>query len=120
MAAQMTEMPKSNEPMAQDVVLIYATRNARRAVLLDLSSTSGGAQLSPVAEHRPKLRDVTQSQARSCRGKQRWASRIRLLQLFRCEAFCRASQYDCDGSPSPSDTCAIQEPKPVVAIACKG
>jgi len=112
----MTEMPKGNEPMAQDVVLIYA----RRAVLLDLSSTFGGAQLGPVAGHRPKLRDVTRSQARSCRGKQLWATRIRLLQLFRCEAFCRASQYDCDGSPSPSDTCAIQEPKPVVAIACKG
>ena len=112
----MTEKPKGNVPKAQDVVLIYA----RRAVLLDSSSTFGGAQLGPVAGHRPKLRDVTRSQARSCRGKQLWATRIRLLQLFRCEAFCCASQYDCDGSPSPSDTCAIQEPKPVVAIACKG
>ncbi len=66
----MTEMPKGNVPMAQDVVLIYA----RRAVLLDLSSTFGGAQLGSVAMHRPKFRDVTQSQARSCTGEQLWAS----------------------------------------------
>ena len=112
----MTEKPKGNVPKAQDVVLIYA----RRAVLLDLSSTFGGAQLGPMAGHRPQLRDVTRSPARSCRGKQLWATRIRLLQLFRCEAFCRAGQYDCDGSPSPSETCAIQELKPVVAIPCKG
>jgi hypothetical protein len=66
MAAQMAEMPKGNVSMAQDVALIYA----RSAVLLDLSSTSGEAQLGPVAEHRQKLRDVTQSLARSCRRKQ--------------------------------------------------
>jgi hypothetical protein len=72
MAAQMAEMPKGNVPMAREVVRIYA----RSAVLLDLSSMSGEAQLGPVAraEHRPKLRDVTQSLTGSCRRMQLWAA----------------------------------------------
>ncbi len=75
MAAQMAEMPKGNEPMARAVVLIYA----RSAVLLDLSSTSDEApgQLGPVAEHGPKLRDVTWSLTGSCRRKQLWAAQNR-------------------------------------------
>ncbi len=72
MAAQMAEMPEGNEPMAREVVRIYA----RSAVLLDLSSMSGEAQLSPVAEHRPKLRDASQSLTGSCRRMQLWAARI--------------------------------------------
>jgi hypothetical protein len=72
MAAQMAEMPKGNVPMARDVVLIYA----RSAVLLGLSSTSDEApgQLGPVAEHRQKLRDASQSLTGSCRRKQLWAA----------------------------------------------
>ncbi len=54
MAAQMAEMPEGNVPMAREVVLIYT----RSAVMLDLSSMSGEAQLGPVAE--------TQTEAQRC------------------------------------------------------
>jgi hypothetical protein len=66
MAAQMAEMPQGNVPRAREVALIYA----RSAVLLDLSSMSDEAQLGPEAEHRPKLRDVSQSLTDSCRRMQ--------------------------------------------------
>ena len=77
MAAQMAENPKGNEPMARAVVLIFAISE----VLLDLSSTSDEApgQLGPVAGHGPKLGYVTWSLTGSCRSKQLWAARIRII-----------------------------------------